>query len=290
MKYLHRNRHGTFQLRLVVPKELRGKAGKAERFWTLGTRVEAEAVRRLPKKQAEADAYLAALRSETVLSPIEAERMSQRWLLVSLAKDEEARRAQDFPSHAEGQEPPAVVGLDVLADALLERARDGDFSGVDVEVDEILDAEGLALAPGSESRKRLAQAVLADKVRLLRIQHERSMGRWVPVEAAAAAKLAPKTPTLREAHKAWVAQKPRSATALSDWRQAVERFVSLHGDLPIGEIERRQVAAFRDDLLTEKGTNRAPATVEKLVAAIRSILLRRLSGHDAPARLRAFIA
>ncbi|MFN3933256.1 MAG: tyrosine-type recombinase/integrase [Parvibaculum sp.] len=279
MKNLRRNRHGVYQVRLTIPKELQGKAGVKEKFWSLGTKSEADAVRLFPAKWKEAEAFLDRLRNDRVLTPREATQIAERWLAGALARHEEASREADYPVYEEGAEPPEVAGWLEHADMLLADARDGDFSGVDVELEEVMAAERISLVHGSPSYQRLAGDMLLAKVRLLRSQHRRALGHWdegatAPVLNAESAN----TPalTLREAHRAWEAERPRSATAISDWKQAVDRFVALHGDLPINLIERHHVAAVRDDLIAGRDRKRAPATVKKLMGALQSILQKQV--------------
>lgn len=283
VRNLRRNRHGTFQFRLTIPKEHRSKVqGKAEKFWSLGTKSEAEALRKLPQARAAAEAFLASLRNEIVLSPPEAQRLAERWLAVALSRDEEERRRADFPDDPAGTDP-VTVGHDVAADNLLERLAEGDLSGVEIDVDEILNLEGLAIPADSASWKRLGRAIAGAKIRLLRIQHERAQGLWSSRRAEPGsnghngrASLPHTAPTLRQAHEAWKAVKPRSETALSDWKSAVEGFVAMFGDLPITAIEKRMVAAYRDALLTDPKKARKPGTVKKLVGALSTILQKQV--------------
>ena len=54
--------------------------------------------------------------------------------------------------------------------------------------------------------------------------------------------------SLRAALEGWKKGKRRSATTLREFNYAIDRFVELHGDLPIAKITRKHVREFREAL------------------------------------------
>tara|TARA_R110002074_G_scaffold402322_1_gene606917 strand:+ start:71 stop:1645 length:1575 start_codon:yes stop_codon:yes gene_type:complete len=273
MKNVRRNKNGFLQYRISIPPPLRSKAGKAEKFWAMGTQDPNEANRLHSEFEERAAIYLASLGNETVLTPREIQSMVERWLSVELARDEEGHRLNDFMSYEDGEETPEVGGLDVHADLLLEEARDGDFSSIDRDAERLLDAKRIALPRDSNSWRRLQESMLLAKVKLLRIQHRRHMGEWKSnIAAPTMDQVENPTPTLREVRAAWMKQLDRSKTALNDSNQVCETFVKLHGNLQIHQIVRTQVAELRDYLLDDGKKSRAPATVKKLLGSLKALL------------------
>tara|TARA_R110002074_G_C12522692_1_gene664303 strand:+ start:71 stop:985 length:915 start_codon:yes stop_codon:yes gene_type:complete len=273
MKNVRRNKNGFLQYRISIPQALRAKAGRAEKFWAMGTKDPEEANRRRPEFVERGVRYLASLENKTVLTPVDVQSMVDRWLSVELAKDAAEHRMSDFASYDEGEEPLEVGGLDVFADLLLDAADDGDFSGVERDAESLLDAKGIAISRKSNSWRRFLEAMLFAKVKLLRIQHRRHLGDWgdeAPAPTTPEVKMS--SPTLREVLTTWVEKVDRSVTALSDSNQVCETFIKLHGNLPIHQITRKQVIELRNHLLDDGRKNRAPGTVRKLLGSLHALL------------------
>lgn len=82
--------------------------------------------------------------------------------------------------------------------------------------------------------------------------------------------------TINDAHALYLAETPDlSPRTRREWETSVREFVACHGDMQVKDITKVTMTSFKDRLrehVTAKGTPRSPATVNKLLSAIRSIL------------------
>ncbi len=140
----------------------------------------------------------------------------------------------------------------------------------------ILQDNGVDLPPGHKDRPRIADALLAAMQR----GHEAAMRRMEgdasvktppdpgPVMIASTAATGARVP-LSAAFKDWQkSQRPRPNTLL-DYGCQVRRFISVHGDLAVGDITREHIKSFRDLMLDfPKGVPRAlqDAPVAEIIA------------------------
>jgi hypothetical protein len=119
-----------------------------------------------------------------------------------------------------------------------------------------LQENGLEFVGPETERRRLALPILRAKGGALREADARNQGHALetptrpdPIVAAL------KTPnedcekkTLLEMHDIWKDSKRPGQKAIDDNRVYVERFISLHGDLPIGDIRPKHIREFREVL------------------------------------------
>ncbi|NYZ13288.1 tyrosine-type recombinase/integrase [Azospirillum sp. RWY-5-1] len=129
-----------------------------------------------------------------------------------------------------------------------------------------------ALLPGQPKRPIAALAsgavVAPDEVIT---DLDRVEGRVVPASPSASVGV-----TITDAHALYLAETPDlSPRTRREWETAVKEFTELHGDMQVKDITKAAMIAYKDSLrshVTAKGTPRSPATVNKLLSAIRSIL------------------
>ncbi len=128
----------------------------------------------------------------------------------------------------------------------------GDISAVGEEVSELLDVFEINLDPSSEAYRKLAYAVLKQDVAALQELVERHKGE--PVETPMLIEPTPMSPalcsgeTLTAAFAGWKKFKERTPSTVSEYTNAINRFVELHGDMTISAIRRDHVRRFREAL------------------------------------------
>jgi hypothetical protein len=136
----------------------------------------------------------------------------------------------------------------VLEDARLRLAR-GDTSLLEFEINDLLDSNGIQLSSGSKDRRKLSLAILKAHVRALEALKARNEGQAIdtPPEPAPPTKiegvgLQPDgTPLVSLAFEKWKAEHKGPAKTADEFQAQISRFISLHGDLPIGQITKAHV-------------------------------------------------
>jgi integrase len=124
------------------------------------------------------------------------------------------------------------------------------------EITEILEENGIELPRDHPDRRKIALALISASQRA----HESVMKRMegdatIPTPEDPGLLLMQdngsdeNVQTLSAAYENWKAtQRPRGRTA-DDYKTQVDRFIALHGDLPINQITRHHVRTFRDVML-----------------------------------------
>lgn len=119
------------------------------------------------------------------------------------------------------------------------------------------------------------------------------------VSPANPASIVSNKPTITQAIDKWIEKNKPRERSIVEWRYAVKRFVELHGDLTVDAIDDSHVVAFRQALakipsrlpktvlnkslpelvrladtgkFTGRGKERSPASINKLLVALNSIL------------------
>lgn len=107
------------------------------------------------------------------------------------------------------------------------------------------------------------------------------------------------TPTITEAIDVWINKHNPRPRSVVEWRYAVKRFTEMHTNLPVGAIEDEHIVSFRQALmkvpsrlpvslrdkplpelvqlaesgkLKDKGKERSPSSINKLLVALSSLL------------------
>jgi integrase len=147
----------------------------------------------------------------------------------------------------------------------------GDISRMRWEIDELLKLFRINLDPSSAAYRELGVEVLKRFVKALQAIELRQRGELVetpqivePSEAAS-----PLSGSLRAAHEGWKKSRNPSRTTLREFNYAIDRFVELHGDIPVAKITRRHVLQFREalqDLPVRRSGKLRIATLPELVA------------------------
>jgi integrase len=188
----------------------------------------------------------------------------------------------------------------------------GDISKMRWEIDELLKLFRINLDPSSSAYRELGLEVLKRFVKALQAIERRQKGEVVetPELIESSEALSPLSGSLRAAHDGWKKSRNPSRTTLREFSYAIDRFVELHGDMPVAKITRRHVLHFREALqdlpirrsgklrnaplpeLVEwsKHHPRAPrvsnATVNKLLGGVQAVALwardNGLIADDAP--------
>lgn len=271
------DRAGRPVFRIRVPADVQPHFGVKEIYRSLGTRNPAQAQRERNRLLAEWEAAFEAARA---LPPPDAYRpVVERYGLVGPATPDRLRRLREalaleaqiaadadaaFESRLEQQHASARAWADSLPAAQMEALRT-----------RALYAHRLpALLPGQQERPIAALAtgavVAPDEVLADLDQVE---GKAVPASPSAASSGGF---TINDAHALYLAETPDlSPRTRREWATAVGEFVSCHGRMEVKDITKAVMITFKDRLrahVTAKGTPRSPATVNKLLSAIRSIL------------------
>jgi integrase len=131
----------------------------------------------------------------------------------------------------------------------------GDITFVEDELDELMEVFGCGLDPQSKAYRELGMAVLRRYVQYLEAAEKRDAGEVVetpkavePTISTAAAMVSSGEDTLSAAYEGWKkAKNPKQPTA-REFRNAVQRFIELHGDMRIEDIRRGHVRTFREAL------------------------------------------
>jgi integrase len=253
---------------------------------SLGTKDAKEAKRLAPpvlmkfdRVLAQAEALLAELPLRTSLDKREIERIAEYFYAHELTADDEERL--DGRSHEAffqdvarqlGEAgikhkspfrigPPPKFGMsarqmykvDETLDIVLPLAKHdlarGDISRFRYEIDALLEVFRINLDPDCVSYRELGMAVLKAYVRALEAIARRHKGEPVDTpELPDASDAAASSESLRAALEGWKKAKRRSSTTLREFDYALDRFVELHGDLPIARITRKHVREFREAL------------------------------------------
>ena len=189
-----------------------------------------------------------------------------------------------------------VEGPLVAARAALAR---GDLSFIEDELDELLDAFRINLDRQSATYRQLGAAVLKAYVRALEGTDRRNQGEAIDTPRIMEPKRSEPTSgdsdTLSAALDGWKKARQATATTTREFDHAVRRFLELHGDPWIRDINRRHVREFREALqaipLRRSGFLRtasltqlvewskdhpeadtiSPATVNKLLGGVQAV-------------------
>jgi integrase len=126
----------------------------------------------------------------------------------------------------------------------------GDISRYQYEINSLLEVFRINLDPNCASYRELGIAWLKAFIRALEVQARRLSGEPVdtPEFPDVTSDAATGSESLRAALQGWKKAKRRSTTTLREFNYAIDRFVELHGDLPIARITRKHVREFREAL------------------------------------------
>src|SRR5262249_35805194 len=146
----------------------------------------------------------------------------------------------------------------------------GDISKMRWEIDELLKLFRINLDRSSSAYRELGLEVLKRFVKALQAIERRQKGEFVetPELIESSEAVSPLSGSLRAAHEGWKKSRNPSRTTLREFTYAIDRFVELHGDMPVAKITRRDVLHFREalqDLPIRRSGKLRNATLPELV-------------------------
>jgi integrase len=273
-KNLHLRSNGTFYARLFIPSDLVPRFGRRELTRSLRTSRLNEAERTLTILKAASLRLFAMTRANLSLSTAQIDTMARSYFESSLSEVEDMRLSRRIPGHFDDDRPydHRHAELDTLAE-VADIARDSRDRNILTNAEEgisvIEQTEGVTLPRDTREYRQLAHKVLRADCEVARIIHERACGNFDAApkdllfsKAQSVAEQVPTsstlaiTPhmelnaglTLTEVYGRWLSErKPTHRTKL-EWDTAVNRFVELHGDLPVSGIGPGHIRDFKDIL------------------------------------------
>jgi hypothetical protein len=117
------------------------------------------------------------------------------------------------------------------------------------ELNELLQLFRINLDPNCADYRKLALAVMRAEVRALEDVLARNRGEPVesPKLTEPAVNSAPSSGCgLRAAYEGWLKTQPRKESTRREFARGIDRFIELHGDLDVVQINKRHVREFRD--------------------------------------------
>ncbi len=143
-------------------------------------------------------------------------------------------------------------------------------------VDDLLDQNAIKLAPKSPEYRKLSLAVLKADVRALEAIVARNHGQVIetPVLTPAMDRAqggASLSPSLSKVFLEWKAQHKGPEKTAQTFQVAVERFVSMHGDKPVGAITKSDIRSFRDAMLQYPAVLAKPQRGMSVSALLQSL-------------------
>jgi hypothetical protein len=118
------------------------------------------------------------------------------------------------------------------------------------EIYELLKVFRINLDQNSSAYRELGIEVLKRFVQSLQAVERRQKGEVVetPEFVEPRETVSPSSGSLRAAYEGWKKSRSPSPTSLREFTYAIDRFVELHGDMPVVKITRRHVLQLREAL------------------------------------------
>jgi hypothetical protein len=138
------------------------------------------------------------------------------------------------------------AAYDVLPLAREALAR-GDIDFIRWELNELLQVFRINLDPNCRDYRKLALAVMKAFVRSLEDILARNRGAIIasPKLIEPAEKIPASSCSLRAAYEGWEKTEPRKASTRMEFSKGIDRFIELHGDLDVVQINKGHVREFR---------------------------------------------
>jgi integrase len=159
----------------------------------------------------------------------------------------------------------AEEDIDICLPPAREWLARGNTKPFEWEIEEFLSAQGVQIDKKSKEYRKAALGILRAWVRSMETKQARSKGQIVdtpPAPEPMGGLEQPSGLTLSEAFKRWEREHhgPRK-TRIQFWAR-IERFISMHGDLPVKAITKAHVREFKDAMMAYPA--RPPNEVRKL--------------------------
>jgi integrase len=256
---------------------------------TLGTKDEKQAkVRAKPIMMkfdgilAKAEALLVERPVRTELTDAEIKRIADYFYAYTLGADEDLRAdgVGDDPLYADIHRQLTEAGVDFessfpvekagsgLSDRMMHKIEEsvsivlpavkaalarGNVEFIRYELNELLQLFRINLDAECADYRKLALAVMRAEVRALEDIRARNRGEPIEspklVEPSGAGSAPSSACGLRAAYEGWLLVTPRRKSTSMEFKRGIERFIELHGDLEVAQINRGHVRQFRDAAL-----------------------------------------
>lgn len=258
-----------YYYRQRIPSDLRDRFGRKREVWvTLGTADRSEGARLARRKAVEWDQHFDELRRgpATSITPEETAHIISKMTSRRMGADEEGRVQGlsdfDFERHLQWLLESEEAGTQALS-----RGQFAFFEGL---IDDNLQGHGYDLPKDSEGYRRFAYEFVKAYVRINEQMRERDRGKAIDTPPMPAERSATKGATqgLQRLLDKWNAERKPTPKSLAEWKQVVRTFGELHGDLPVPQITKAHVVAYKDRLVADGD---APGTIKKKLGALHAL-------------------
>jgi integrase len=141
-------------------------------------------------------------------------------------------------------------GILIVLPALKEALARGNVDFIRFELNELLQVFRINLDPNCAAYRKLALAVMRAEVRALEDKLARHRGEPIESPKLLEPRSGISAPSsgcgLRAAYERWLKVASRSKSTSMEFARGIERFIELHGDLEVSQINRGHVRQFRD--------------------------------------------
>lgn len=239
---------GVYKLRKAIPEELRSffinkKTGKPQReYWqTLATKELKEAKRLFPDVLADFERKLEAARAQLEgrsysLSDLEAKALAGEWL------KRELDTTSNIPDDIE-------IVLSVYPDMIEQRK----FETWAFRADEVIEANRLSILPSSESYQKLCEELAYADLKFWSLMDSRARGDWQDKGLVQYPSFNPSESNLKlmELYERFEKEDKPEVRRRADFTRNIDRFIEMHGDIPVGSVKPEQVVAWKDTLVDQ---------------------------------------
>jgi integrase len=143
--------------------------------------------------------------------------------------------------------------VSIVLPAVREALARGNVEFIRYELNELLQLFRINLDPECADYRRLALAVMRAEVRALEAIQARHRGDPIEspklIEPGGGIGAPSSGCRLRVAYEGWLKVAPRRKSTSMEFARGIERFIELHGDLEVAQINRTHVREFRDAAL-----------------------------------------
>lgn len=264
-------RDGTYEVILVVPADCRERVGKKNLTRRLGTSRYVDAVRLAPPILREFERMIEAARlgehpSADAIDPRKAVQAVDQWKLAELARAELRafnQRDEEIPDATTrfAEYRDFLVRHHELRDGLSKAGRWTDISQFDTKLIAALSSQGVRISrehPAMERLRPIFQAAWYDVVKYednlrngtIRPGEIESTATSSSIVAPTHSQTGESTVTVWSAFVGWRSKRERhgqdAGKSSREFETQINRFIDVHGDLPLDKITRRHCIEFRD--------------------------------------------
>jgi integrase len=240
-------RGDTFYVRLFVPVDVRSEFGGKEEVWrSLRTQDRSVALQKYRIEQLRFDQEIADKRlvqtqaTKEATDAAEIERKVELYFYQLMTWDDESR----LRGLSVEQFDELETNVDEALGDFKEGMKRNDAATVEPEVEEFLAVHPeIKVTKGTEAYQRMIRAIYRANVRSLEVVRARNQGDYVEtlkVEKAIGGI------RLLQAFDSWATEHRGPNKTVDEFRAHLNRFVSLHTDLPIASITKEHVRTFKE--------------------------------------------